>query len=686
MKQDSRGEQVKKRKMIGMLVGDPCGSYQTKFLEGALKILFENDMDAAIVSTFGKRSMSRENIGGEEEILNMINPDKADAVIIAPDTLVLDTDQLEKFLVNLKKRFRKPIVCADYDYSGFNVINTDDTLGMQLLTDHFIEVHEKKDIMYISGPLEHPHSQMRLKGFRNSLEAHGMTFDMASVFEGDFWYTTGEKFYSFLTESGRKLPDSIICANEPMALSVIAALEKVGYQIPDNVAVAGFDSDDDEIYNKDILTSCRRDSYTTGQKSALEICRLLGTEPSHTEVNDSSASLCIGKTCGCTSRNIFSGNYTSIGIESCASFQNLRSDYNYMLEDLVFRHDIEDFMWAINWYISEVNNFDRFTICINDNIFSQDPEFDRTTYSDRMIIAYDRDNSKENAVVGLDNCFDRSIMLPELDAEREVPSAFYFSPFHSHERCFGYMVAEYRNRPAVYHRDFRLWRRHVNVSFESLRRFMEMKATIENNNKLSDEMRRTQEELILAFAEITESKSGQTGQHVKRVSEYSKVLGEAAGLSKDDVEILRTASMMHDIGKLTISPEILEKPGKLTEDEFKIIKTHVTAGERMLHKSPGRIMEAARTIALEHHEKWNGTGYLRKKGQDIDLFSRIVAVADVYDALVSRRSYKEPYSERRAYEIILEDSGKHFDPNIVEAFVQSYDKILAVLERHPDCQ
>lgn len=197
-------------------------------------------------------------------------------------------------------------------------------------------------------------------------------------------------------------------------------------------------------------------------------------------------------------------------------------------------------------------------------------------------------------------------------------------------------------------------------------------------------MLKTQEQLILSFAEITESKSGQTGKHVKRVSEYSKVLGKSLGLSDEDVEVLRIASMMHDVGKLSIPAQILEKPGKLTPEEFDVIKTHVTEGERLMHNSPGKVMDRAKTIALEHHEKWDGTGYLGIKDEKIDFFSRIVAVADVYDALVSKRSYKEAMDEKEAYKIIVGDKGKHFDPKVVDAFVANYDKILDVLKSHPD--
>lgn len=677
---------MKNRKLIGIIIGDPCGSYQRGFLEGALKILFKYDMDAAVFSTFGKRSMSLENRSGEDEILKVINLEKLDGLIIVPDTLVLDIEKCRMFLDIIHQNYHKPVVCVDFDDSGFDEIDTDDTDGMRILTTHFIETHNARDFIYVSGPLDHPHSRMRLKGFRQALEEHGYSYDESSVYEGDFWYSTGKEFYSWLSSSGRSKPDAVICANEPMALSIIAAFENEGYKIPDDIFIAGFDADDDEIYNKNILTSYYRDTFTTGQRAAFRICSLLKSTDKSDFVPVTKSSLCIGKTCDCTFKAGNDDTYVKLGIASENQYHSLRSDYNFMLEDLVFRHDIEDFMWAINWYVNEINNFDRFTICLNDNIFSHDSQDECTTYSEKMIMVFDRNNLNNTSKVDLENKFDTSVMIPSLTEDRSVPSVFYFTPFHFYERCFGYMVSEYQNKPVTCHNEFRLWRRHVNVSFESLRRYMEMQNTIDSNNRLNDEMRRTQEELILAFAEITESKSGQTGQHVKRVSEYSKVLGEALGLSKEETEILRTASMMHDIGKLTISADILEKPGKLTESEFKIIKTHVTAGERLLHKSPGRIMSAARLIALEHHEKWDGTGYLSKKQDDIDFYSRIVAVADVYDALVSKRSYKEAFSERRAYEIIVSEKGSHFDPNVVDAFVRSYDKILEVLKSHPDCQ
>ncbi len=202
--------------------------------------------------------------------------------------------------------------------------------------------------------------------------------------------------------------------------------------------------------------------------------------------------------------------------------------------------------------------------------------------------------------------------------------------------------------------------------------------------ELSYESLASQEQVTLAFAEITEAKSGQTGQHIKRVSEYSKVIAQAMGLPQKEVENIRIASMMHDVGKLLIPPEILEKMGRLTEDEFETMKTHVTIGENLLHNAPGEIMSVARVIAQQHHEWYNGNGYLGMRGDEIELPARITAVADVYDALTSNRSYKKAWYSDQAHEMILNESGEHFDPEVVKAFDEHFDEILEIQERYRD--
>ncbi len=201
----------------------------------------------------------------------------------------------------------------------------------------------------------------------------------------------------------------------------------------------------------------------------------------------------------------------------------------------------------------------------------------------------------------------------------------------------------------------------------------------------ADETNRIQEEMILSFAEITENKSGQTGQHIKRVLEYARILAEELGLEPERVENIRIASTMHDVGKLLIPSEILEKPGKLTDEEYRTIKTHATMGGKLLENVKGEEMQLSRTIALQHHERPDSSGYPQGlDGGSISLEGKIVAVADVYDALTSKRSYKDVWKEEDAYGEILRGRGTQFDPQVVDAFVSAHDRILEVRQKFRD--
>lgn len=199
-------------------------------------------------------------------------------------------------------------------------------------------------------------------------------------------------------------------------------------------------------------------------------------------------------------------------------------------------------------------------------------------------------------------------------------------------------------------------------------------------------MQNNQIGLIYSFAELSESKSKFTGEHIKRVSEYMRVLGRASGFDEEYVEKLSIASIMHDIGKLMISEEILDKPSKLTDEEYQIMKNHVLYGEALLKNCPGEIMHLACILAKEHHEKWDGTGYLGMKGEEIAYISRLMAVCDVFDALTADRYYKKGWSLEDTFDEIVRLSGKHFDPKVVQLFIIHFDEFKAIHSNIPDKQ
>ncbi len=202
---------------------------------------------------------------------------------------------------------------------------------------------------------------------------------------------------------------------------------------------------------------------------------------------------------------------------------------------------------------------------------------------------------------------------------------------------------------------------------------------------LNREIEDTQKEVVFTMGSIGEARSKETGNHVRRVAEYSKILALHYGLDKEDAEMLKQASPMHDIGKIAIPDAILHKPGPLNAEERITMNTHAQLGHDMLKRSERPLLKMAAIVSYEHHEKWDGSGYPNAlKGEDINIYGRITALADVFDALGSRRSYKEAWELDDILSLFKEERGKHFDPKLVDIFFNNLDDFLVVRGRFID--
>jgi putative two-component system response regulator len=189
-------------------------------------------------------------------------------------------------------------------------------------------------------------------------------------------------------------------------------------------------------------------------------------------------------------------------------------------------------------------------------------------------------------------------------------------------------------------------------------------------------------ESLIVLGKTAEYKDPETASHVARVANYSKLLAGAYGLNDELQDIIYYASPFHDIGKVGIPDSILLKPAKLDDDEFKIMKTHAAIGYSILKEAKSKYLKAGATIALSHHEKYNGTGYPKNlQGEDIPIEGRIVAIADVFDALVSIRPYKNAWSFDDAVEFLEQESGGHFDPKLVVLFIENIEKIKDIYDQ-----
>lgn len=202
---------------------------------------------------------------------------------------------------------------------------------------------------------------------------------------------------------------------------------------------------------------------------------------------------------------------------------------------------------------------------------------------------------------------------------------------------------------------------------------------------LHKELLETQKEIIETMGEIGESRSQETGNHVKRVAIYSYKLAQLAGVSESQAQLLQYASPMHDIGKVATPDSILLKPGKLTTEEFEEMKLHTVVGYNVFRKSERELLKTAAIIAYEHHERWEGGGYPRGlKGEEIHLFGRITAVADVFDALGSDRVYKKAWPLEKIVSYLSNQRGKQFDPKLIDLFLNHLDEFVAIRDSYTD--
>ena len=231
---------------------------------------------------------------------------------------------------------------------------------------------------------------------------------------------------------------------------------------------------------------------------------------------------------------------------------------------------------------------------------------------------------------------------------------------------------------------------HMYIAEELLSQEREKSAIIEKKvqeatreiRELNDELEDTQREIIFTLGAIAEERSKETGNHVKRVAEYSYILARFYGMSVEESLLLKNASPMHDIGKIGIPDRILNKPGRFTDKEFEVMKAHAEIGHEMLKHSNRSIFKVASIVAYEHHEKYAGGGYPRGiKGEEIHIYGRITAIADVFDALGSDRVYKKAWSIEKIVNLFKEERGRHFDPVLIDLFLDNLDKFLETKER-----
>lgn len=231
-----------------------------------------------------------------------------------------------------------------------------------------------------------------------------------------------------------------------------------------------------------------------------------------------------------------------------------------------------------------------------------------------------------------------------------------------------YLSSESRFEPSDV-RLVQLFCRNVTIAFENL--------------ALNEEIRRSQRQLILLLSSAIEERSPELRNHVQRVSHYAMLMGRLLGLSGDSIDALGVAAAMHDLGKIAVPDAVLNKPGALSDEERRVMESHVTRGKAMLQGQAGALLRQSELTVAQHHEHWDGGGYpMGLQGEESDLFARITAVADVFDALSSSRCYKEAWSIGEVADYFRRQRGKQFEPRLVDLFLDNLELFLEIRQRY----
>ena len=460
----------KYRKLLGVMIAQPDAYYSSALIQGILTQAFKFDYDVAVFSPFIKDKLSDLWHVGERNIFNFVNYSLLDGIIFVPDTLKVE--DIDKQVENdIKTKFKGPVVSVDIETEGFANIFTDDVHNVKKIVSHLIEEHNLTDIAFMTGFKGHPHATNRLTGYYEALVEHGLPIDQSRVFYGDFWYDEGERVVQELIDSGRPLPQAIACGSDTMAISVCEALKKRNIRVPEDVAVTGYDTISAGINYVPSITSANVPADITGIR-AVKLLHSLMTdtafvdEPCEPKIN-------VAKSCGC-SINVAE----NMRNEQCVwkdedYYFNFDSAYNFMLESLISCKDYEAYIYTLGWYTHMLGSFDHFYLCLCENWDNlgeteQNPNYLKCGYTQKVYMPLHKHDDYSHVDFNLK--FSTSIMLPAIYEKRSYPTAFFFTPVHFNDRCFGYSVINFGDKPVSYSDTYRKWMRYVCNSIESLRR------------------------------------------------------------------------------------------------------------------------------------------------------------------------------------------------------------------------
>ncbi len=480
---------MKPRKRIALFVGQAEEAYQSRFITGVLKTGFASEYDVCIFSMYRKYQDTPEHERGESNIFSLMNPAKFDGILLLKDSIQTE-GAAEKLENHLKEVFDKPIVVVEKESTLFPSICTDCYSAEYELISHLIEVHQCRDIAFVSGKKWHKHSRERLQAYRDAMRDHGLEIPENHVLQGDFWYQSGELCAEQILSQMPKLPDAVACANDQMAIGLCKAFAAHGIRIPEDIAVVGYDSTFEGQTSPRSLTSARIPAEEFGAYSFRYLfSEIKGEVPDAFRLKPS---LLCGESCGCSGEAM--PKYITKRAEwgTDISEERYHSVFNMMDETLLVQSSFQEFLNTVYSYAYQLQGVEEFHLCIGSDwrYIGQNVHLPNNGYPEQMLHVIRYNKNLKNNLANPEQLFPSKEMLPELYEERETPRAYFFTPVYFEEQCFGYSVISYGDVPRSYDEVYRQWIGSVCRGCEMLRRNLMLKQMQEHlerirNNKFA---------------------------------------------------------------------------------------------------------------------------------------------------------------------------------------------------------
>ena len=658
---------------VALFVNGWNGENVDNFIDGFNCYFSNNDVDLFVFTSFSLSVNTPARHIAEDSVYSLPDYSFFDAAVIFGSGI--NSDDVVSELINRCDEAGIPVVLQGIERDGISTVNVEGNVGMRALCEHLTGEHGVRDVIFIAGPRDNADSNARMAVLKEVLEEHGSSLEEDKVFHAD-WSSAyiREYLHEHFVVKKEKLPDAFVCANDQMAMFVVFSLEKFGYRLPDDVLVTGFDDLSDGMLCFPSLATVDQ-GYT---KQGTECAKFISEALSGNKLIRKSVIPCAalpGESCGCfecngeselrkrIGRMWWSERYSSENLQireaqldmcvmSNSLFEQIHKSVN---KDFLASvgEETEDFHIYVNPQYKELEYMNLPADAVHNAGFA--PVMDVICARTGGVVCSEDNMAVKELLLGYDGV--------------GKGKTFIFRSLMIDDSVVGYMVTNYK-------KDIYKKKDTVELSSSISKTLKKFQRNIDDYNKairIQEQANEFLRQTVEALATAVDAKDSYTNGHSNRVAKYSRYIAQEAGMSEKECDDVYLAGLLHDVGKIGIDDSIINKKGKLTDEEFAVIKLHPGLGGQILSKI---VMSPSLSVgARYHHERYDGKGYPdRLKGDEIPRIARIIAVADAYDAMTSTRSYRNVIPQMYVREELIKGMGTQFDPEYARIMIKLLDR------------